>query len=68
MLPDLSMINPKSIALIMLGPGCTRGELIEGEHRLGAGTYVVFGPNSDHWPRSETGVTLPGFNLCPPQM
>jgi hypothetical protein len=39
------------------------GELIEGEHRLGPGTYVVFGPHSRHRPRTETGVRLLGFNL-----
>jgi quercetin dioxygenase-like cupin family protein len=106
MLPDLSMINPMTIAAVTVGPGCTRrdltapagvrvwmvhieagaqwphvdahdsggevlfvldGELIEGEHRLSAGTYVVLGPNSHHRPRSETGVTLLGFNLGAPQ-
>jgi quercetin dioxygenase-like cupin family protein len=39
------------------------GELIEGDRRIGAGTYVVFGPNSCHQPRSETGAMLLGFNL-----
>jgi len=39
------------------------GELIEGERRLGPGTYVLFGPRSEHRPRTETGVRLFGFNL-----
>ena len=39
------------------------GEVIEGEQRFGAGTYVFFGPNSSHRPRTETGVRLFGFNL-----
>lgn len=39
------------------------GELIEGERRLGPGTYVLFGPRSEHQPRTETGVRLFGFNL-----
>jgi quercetin dioxygenase-like cupin family protein len=102
MLPDISMIDPLSIAPVQVGPGCLRrdllapdgvrvwmvhiasgaqwphvdhhdaegeiifvleGELLEGEHRIRAGTYVVFGPHSSHRPRSETGATLLGFNL-----
>lgn len=39
------------------------GELIEGEERLGPGTYLHFGPDSSHQPRTETGVRLFGFNL-----
>ncbi len=39
------------------------GELIEGEERLGRGTYLHFGPGSRHRPRSERGVRLFGFNL-----
>ena len=39
------------------------GELIEGDRRLGPGTYVLFGPGSEHRPRTETGVRLFGFNL-----
>jgi hypothetical protein len=39
------------------------GELIEGDRRLGPGTYVLFGPRSEHQPRTETGVRLFGFNL-----
>ena len=41
------------------------GELIEGDRRLGPGTYLNFGPNSRHQPRTETGVRLFGLNLCP---
>jgi ChrR Cupin-like domain len=39
------------------------GELIEGERRYQAGQYIVFGPNSSHRPRTDTGVRLIGFNL-----
>jgi hypothetical protein len=39
------------------------GEVIEGERRLPAGSYVLFGPESSHRPRSEKGVRLLGFNL-----
>ena len=39
------------------------GELIEGEQRFGPGTYVQFGPDSCHRPRSEQGARLFGFNL-----
>jgi len=39
-----------------------RGELIEGDRRLGAGTYVLFAPGSSHRPRTEVGVRLVGFN------
>jgi hypothetical protein len=38
------------------------GEVIEGEVRHGAGTYVSFAPGSRHQPRTETGVRLIGFN------
>jgi ChrR Cupin-like domain len=40
------------------------GELIEGEERFEAGTYIFFKPGSSHRPRSEKGVRLFGFNLC----
>jgi hypothetical protein len=39
------------------------GELIEGEQRFEAGTYVYFLPGSSHRPRSEKGVRLFGFNV-----
>jgi hypothetical protein len=39
------------------------GEVIENTQRIGAGRYVVFGPNSSHRPRTEIGVRLIGFNL-----
>ncbi len=39
------------------------GELIEGAARFGPGTYLHFGPDSRHRPRTDTGVRLIGFNL-----
>lgn len=39
------------------------GELIEGENRFTAGTYLFFKPGSSHKPRTEKGVRLFGFNL-----
>ncbi|NVJ14017.1 cupin domain-containing protein [Myxococcus sp. AM010] len=39
------------------------GELIEGEQRLGPGSYLFFPPASRHQPRTETGVRLFGINL-----
>lgn len=41
------------------------GEVIEGEQRLSSGSYLVFGPHSQHRPCSETGARLFGFNLQP---
>ncbi len=38
------------------------GELIEGEQRLGPGTYLFFPPESRHQPRTEIGVRLFGIN------
>lgn len=40
------------------------GEVIEGERRYPAGTYVTFAPDSRHRPRTETGVRLFGINLA----
>jgi hypothetical protein len=40
------------------------GELIEGDSRFEAGTYIFFKPGSSHRPRSEKGVRLFGFNLA----
>ena len=40
------------------------GEVIEGEHRHGPGTYVVFAAGSRHQPRSETGARMLGLNLA----
>jgi hypothetical protein len=42
------------------------GELIEGDNRFQAGTYIFFKPGSSHRPRSEKGVRLFGFNLTVP--
>ena len=39
------------------------GEVIEGDQRYPAGTYVTFAPGSRHRPRTETGVRLFGINL-----
>lgn len=40
-----------------------RGELIEGDRTIGAGSFVQFAPHSRHRPRTITGVRLFGFNL-----
>lgn len=40
-----------------------RGEVIEGQARHGAGSYVVFAPDTRHRPRTETGVRLIGLNV-----
>ena len=39
------------------------GEIIEGDKRLGPGTYMHFAPNSSHRPRTESGARLFGLNL-----
>ncbi|HVU30368.1 MAG TPA: cupin domain-containing protein [Sphingomicrobium sp.] len=39
------------------------GEIIEGNRRYGAGTYLSYGPNSSHRPRTESGVRLFGINV-----
>ena len=39
------------------------GELIEGDERFPAGSYLLFESGSSHRPRTETGVRLFGFNL-----
>lgn len=39
------------------------GEVIEGDRRFEAGTYIFFKPGSSHRPRTEKGVRLFGFNL-----
>ena len=38
------------------------GEIIEGERRFGAGTYLFFKPGSRHQPRTEKGARLFGIN------
>ena len=38
------------------------GEMIEDEHRYGAGSYVVFRAGSKHQPRSEVGARIIGIN------
>ncbi|MGH8396752.1 MAG: cupin domain-containing protein [Gammaproteobacteria bacterium] len=38
------------------------GEIIEGEQRFGAGTYLFFKPGSSHRPRTDTGARLFGIN------
>jgi hypothetical protein len=40
-----------------------QGELIEGDRTIRAGSFVRFAPNSQHRPRTVTGVRLFGFNL-----
>lgn len=39
------------------------GEMIEGDRRLPAGSFLSFAPDSAHKPRTETGVRLFGINL-----
>lgn len=39
------------------------GEVIEGERRFPAGSYVVFAPGSRHRPRSDIGARMLGINL-----
>jgi len=39
------------------------GEVIEGDRKYPAGTYVTFAANSAHRPRTEIGVRLLGINL-----
>lgn len=43
------------------------GEVIEGDRRHRAGTYVSFACDSSHRPRTESGVRLFGFNLVGPR-
>ncbi|GAA3579010.1 hypothetical protein GCM10022419_070570 [Nonomuraea rosea] len=39
------------------------GEVIEGEVRYGAGSYVVLARGSSHQPRTEIGARMLGINL-----
>lgn len=38
------------------------GEMIEGDLRFPAGSYLHFAPGSSHRPRTETGLRLIGWN------
>lgn len=38
------------------------GEMIEGDRRIGPGSFLNFAANSSHRPRTETGVRLFGVN------
>lgn len=38
------------------------GEMIEGERRIGPGSFLNFAAHSSHRPRTETGVRLFGVN------
>lgn len=38
------------------------GEVIEGDRRFGAGTYLFFAPGSRHQPRTAKGARLFGIN------
>ena len=38
------------------------GEMIEGERRIGPGSFLNFGAHSSHRPRTDTGVRLFGVN------
>lgn len=40
------------------------GEVIEGDQRYPAGTYMYFSPGTHHRPRTETGVRMFGFNVA----
>ncbi|WBP91078.1 cupin domain-containing protein [Kitasatospora cathayae] len=40
------------------------GEVIEGEERHPAGSYVVFAPGSRHRPRTEVGARILGITLA----
>jgi hypothetical protein len=40
------------------------GEVIEGDVRHPAGSYVVFAPGSRHRPRTETGARILGLTLA----
>ena len=43
------------------------GEVVEGDQRFGAGSYVVFAPGSKHRPRSDTGARMLGINVSWPR-
>jgi mannose-6-phosphate isomerase-like protein (cupin superfamily) len=65
--------------LIEFGPGTTwpatdhheteeryyvlSGEVVEGDERHAAGTYVTFHAGSSHRPRSDVGASILGINL-----
>ncbi|MGI5471514.1 cupin domain-containing protein [Streptomyces sp. CA-132043] len=39
------------------------GEIIEGDERHPAGTYVVFAPGSRHQPRTDVGAQIIGYTV-----
>lgn len=39
------------------------GEIVEGDRRYGAGTYVVFSPGTSHRPRTDIGARILGINM-----
>jgi hypothetical protein len=39
------------------------GEFIDTGHRLGPGSYVVLAPDSNHRPRTETGMRMLGIGI-----
>lgn len=41
-----------------------QGEMMEGDERYPAGSYVTFDPGSSHRPGSETGARILGINLA----
>lgn len=75
---DLPSLDPVRLWVVDMEPGATwpvidshptgeaylvvSGEILEGEQRFGAGTYVRFAPGSRHQPRTEKGVRLLGLN------
>lgn len=76
---DLPSSSDVRVWVVDMDPGCewpyvddhptgeefyvVSGEVIEGDRRFGAGTYVYFEPGSSHRPRTEIGVRLFGINL-----
>lgn len=42
------------------------GEIVEGDRRYAAGSYLVFAPGSSHRPRSDSGGRMLGINISGP--